>query len=62
MNEIKQTDSICPICHQVIPATIYEEDEKVYITKTCLEHGEVVDLYWGDYNEYIRAQSFEIPL
>ena len=59
MREIRQTDSICPICHKVLPATIYEEDGKVYITKKCPEHGEVVDLYWGDYTEYIRAQSFE---
>jgi uncharacterized radical SAM superfamily Fe-S cluster-containing enzyme len=52
-------DSICPICNLVIPAKIYEEDGKVYITKTCQEHGEVTDLYWGDYEEYIRAQGFE---
>ena len=59
MREIKQTDSICPICRRVISATVYEEDEKVYITKKCPEHGRVVDLYWGDYGEYLRAQSFE---
>jgi len=57
--EIKQTDSICPICNLVIPANIYKEDGKVYITKTCPEHGNVTDLYWGDYEEYVRVQEFE---
>jgi len=59
VKDIKQTDSVCPICNLVIPAKIYEEDGKVYITKTCQEHGDVTDLYWGDYEEYIRAQGFE---
>jgi len=57
--EIKQTKSICPICLHVLPATIYEEDEKVYIRKTCPEHGEFSDLYWGNYDEYIKAQQYE---
>jgi len=59
MKEIKQTDSVCPICNLVIPAKIYEKDGKVYITKTCPEHGEATDLYWGDYEEYVRVQGFE---
>lgn len=59
MKDIKQTYSVCPICNLVIPAKIYEEDGKVYITKACPEHGEVTDLYWGDYEEYVRAQGFE---
>jgi len=55
---IKNTESLCPECLKVIPATVYGEDGKVYITKICPEHGEVTDLYWGDYSDYIRAEAY----
>ncbi len=43
----------------MINATIFEEDNKVYIKKECIEHGEFQDLYWSDYDQYIRAKQFE---
>ena len=58
MNKIKDTESLCPECMKVLPAEIYEEGGKVYIRKTCPEHGEWSDLYWGDYKQYIRAAEF----
>jgi hypothetical protein len=57
----RKTKSLCPICLKVIKATIYDENNKVYITKTCPEHGEYTDLYWGDYEQYKRAQRYEAP-
>ncbi len=57
MQVIKQTKSLCPECLQVLDATIYEEDGKVYITKTCPEHGKVTELYWSDYEAYQRAEK-----
>ena len=59
MQEIKQTKSLCPECLKVIPATIYEKDGKVYLKKTCQEHGDFSDLYWGDYEQYKRALEYE---
>jgi len=56
--EIKQTESLCPECLKVIAATLYEDAGKVYIRKECPEHGEFTDLYWGDYEEYKRAQRY----
>ena len=53
-NFIKRTESLCPECLKVLPATIYEEEGRVYISKTCPEHGEFSDLYWGDYEQYVR--------
>ncbi len=44
----KETMSICPVCGKVIPATIYEEDGKIWYKKTCPEHGEFKDIYYGD--------------
>jgi hypothetical protein len=43
----------------VLPATIYEEDGEVFISKSCPKHGEFKDLYWGDYGQYLRAASYE---
>ena len=59
MQEIKETKSLCPECLQVLPATVYEEDNKVYITKTCPEHGKFTELYWSDYDLYQKANAFE---
>ncbi len=58
MNKIKDTKSLCPECMKVLPAEIYEEGGKVYIKKTCPEHGEWSDLYWGDYEQYLRAEKY----
>ena len=58
MLEIKQTESLCPECLKVIAASIYEDAGKVYIRKECPEHGEFTDLYWGDYEEYRRAERY----
>jgi hypothetical protein len=58
MQEIKQTQSICPECYQVLDATIFEKDGKVYINKTCQEHGEYTELYWSDYEQYQRAEKY----
>lgn len=59
MQEIKQTESLCPECLTVLTATIYKENGKVYIKKNCPEHGEFSDLYWGDYEQYKRALEYE---
>jgi uncharacterized radical SAM superfamily Fe-S cluster-containing enzyme len=58
MNTIKHTQSLCPECLKVLPAEIYVEGDKVYIRKTCPEHGELNDLYWGDYEQYKRAEGY----
>jgi uncharacterized radical SAM superfamily Fe-S cluster-containing enzyme len=54
---IKETKSLCPECLQVLEASIFEEDNKVYITKICPEHGKITELYWSDYEQYQRAES-----
>jgi uncharacterized radical SAM superfamily Fe-S cluster-containing enzyme len=59
LRTIKQTPSICPECLQLVKATIFEQDGKVFIKKTCPEHGEFSDLYWGDYEQYQRAERYQ---
>lgn len=58
MKEIKTTRSICPECLKQLDAIIYEEDGKVFIKKTCSEHGPFNELYWSDYDQYVRAEKF----
>ena len=57
MNAIKDTKSICPECLKVLDATIFEDDGKVYIKKECPEHGFFQELYWSDYDQYLRAEK-----
>jgi hypothetical protein len=58
MKPIKKTKSICPECLKVLDATIFEEDGKVYMKKECPEHGFFQDVYWSDYEQYMRAEKF----
>jgi 7,8-dihydro-6-hydroxymethylpterin dimethyltransferase len=58
MKDIKPTRSICPECLKAIDATIYQDDGKVFIKKECPEHGHFQELYWSDYNQYVRAEKF----
>jgi uncharacterized radical SAM superfamily Fe-S cluster-containing enzyme len=58
MNIIKKTQSLCPECLKILPATIFERNGKVWIKKECSEHGEFEDLYWGSYKLYQRAMKY----
>ncbi len=58
MKDIKTTRSICPECLKALDATIYEDEGKVFIKKTCPEHGPFNELYWSDYDQYVRAEKF----
>jgi uncharacterized radical SAM superfamily Fe-S cluster-containing enzyme len=57
MQVIKQTKSLCPECLKVLEATIYEDGNKVFIEKTCDEHGKFTELYWSNYDVYQRAET-----
>ncbi len=53
-----KTRSLCPECLRVLDAEVYEENGKVMIRKTCPEHGEFVDVYWGDVEMFKKASRF----
>ncbi|MEM0448606.1 MAG: radical SAM protein [Methanomassiliicoccales archaeon] len=54
----KKTESLCPECAKVIPATIFEENGKVMMEKECPEHGKNKDVYWSDKELYLKAENF----
>ena len=55
---LRETSSLCPECLKRLKAAIFEENEKVWIEKTCAEHGKFTELYWGDSEMYKKAASF----
>lgn len=40
----KKTGSVCPDCLQVITAEIYEENDQIWMRKTCPDHGDFKDI------------------
>ncbi len=55
---LTETHSLCPKCLEIIPAYIFEREEKIWITKKCPKHGKFEDLYWGDAAMYRKAKRF----
>jgi uncharacterized radical SAM superfamily Fe-S cluster-containing enzyme len=65
MKELEQIVSICPACYQEgkikkIDAKIIEEDDKVYITKTCEDHGNFKDIYFSDAKLYKKWMKYKV--
>jgi len=58
MEELAKTRSVCPECLKIIPATIFDEDGKVWMKKICPEHGEFRELYFGSRKWYERAKRY----
>ncbi|MDD4594329.1 MAG: radical SAM protein, partial [Methanobacteriaceae archaeon] len=56
--EIKQTVSLCPTCLKPVPAEVYEKDGKIFIKKTCPEHGEFNNTYWGSSDLYGKLEKY----
>jgi len=53
------TESLCPECLQRIPAFYEREKGKVYLRKTCPQHGQFRVRVWSDADQYLswREQS-----
>src|SRR5208337_344643 len=47
-NFLKATKSICPECHNVLPAKVFEKNNMVMMSKSCPIHGNYEDVYWSD--------------
>ena len=55
---IYRTTSICPECHQRIPADYIEEDGQVFMTKECPDHGPYKDLISINAKHFRWIQQF----
>lgn len=56
---VRYTSSVCPECLRLLPAVIVERGGRLYIRKECPSHGVVEELYFGDYNMYLRLMKWE---
>ncbi len=54
----KTTESLCPECLQIIPALIREEDGRVVMEKSCLEHGFFKDTVYSDAKLYLKMEEW----
>jgi hypothetical protein len=54
----KTTQSLCPECTQLVEACIFEEGGKVWMDKTCPQHGYFRDLYYGDVKLYLKMEEW----
>ena len=65
MEKLEETFSICPACNKEgkikrIPAEIIEEDNKVYIKKTCKKHGTFKEIYFSDATLYKKWMKYKV--
>ena len=60
MKEIlKETESLCPVCLSRIPARIITENNKVYLEKSCPQHGDYKVIIWRNSAEhYLKWAKF----
>ncbi len=56
---LKRTKSLCPECKRILDAEIYETDGKVYITRTCPDHGSFSYLYWDDAELWKKFDKYD---
>src|SRR5438270_12103966 len=55
------TNSLCPKCLKVIQAKIILQNNKVYMLKTCLEHGAMRTLISSDAAYYLSQSQYNKP-
>ena len=55
---VRRTESVCPYCQRLLPAIVFEKDDKLFIRKECPEHGEFEDLYFGSAEMYWRFLKY----
>ena len=60
MKIITTTESLCPECLKKIPAHYLVENNNVYLSKTCPEHGPYRTLVWRDAALYEQWQRESI--
>lgn len=52
---LKSTTSLCPSCLERIPAVVFERTGRVFMDKTCAEHGQFTALLASDARHYYLA-------
>jgi 7,8-dihydro-6-hydroxymethylpterin dimethyltransferase len=58
---ISETESVCPICFAGLPASVIRRGDRVFMRKSCPQHGEVVTLLWRGEPRYEAWTRPKIP-
>ncbi len=65
---LKFHQSLCPGCTEeekwdsfLVDSVVYVKDGKVWLQKSCPEHGVFKEVYWGDWEMYRKAEGFQDP-
>lgn len=59
MKIIKHTTGVCPKCLTLLPSKIIEEGNKVYLMRSCKEHGDIKTLIWGNAAQYMKFKKMD---
>ncbi|WP_303720153.1 radical SAM protein [Malonomonas rubra] len=58
---LEVTQSVCPVCLEVIDARIVVKDDAVYMEKSCSQHGTYSIYLWPDEEHYRWLKNFKFP-
>ncbi|MDD2273106.1 MAG: radical SAM protein [Desulfuromonadaceae bacterium] len=58
---LNTTQSVCPVCLDVVDAQVVAEGKVVYMKKECPEHGDFTTYLWPDVDHYNWMNSFKFP-
>jgi len=59
--DIGSAESVCPVCLERVRARLIEDNGKIFLEKSCTEHGYFKVLYWGDSESYRRFIGYKYP-
>jgi hypothetical protein len=59
-SKLGSTQSLCPICLQVLDAKVVSRDRVVYLDKVCSQHGAMTVRIWPDVDHYHWMESFRL--
>lgn len=55
---VSYTASLCPYCFRLLPATVLERDNAMYLRRICPEHGEIEEVYFSNAEMYKRVSKY----
>lgn len=58
---LEHTESVCPICLEVVKAQVLVSGKVVYMEKLCLNHGTVTSYLWPDVEHYQWMNNIAMP-
>jgi uncharacterized radical SAM superfamily Fe-S cluster-containing enzyme len=61
MKLLELTQSVCPVCLDVIDARIVVNDNAVFMEKSCSHHGDFSTYLWPDQVHYRWMKNFKFP-